>query len=98
MCTSHVSRLHSHSKSARTNIATFHSPNAHSQDVLKRQMLSRTKKPFTTFPLMCSVAEKAETTLTSVDLFDLSTLLLSPGTGRAAEAAAAPSGLAAARW
>lgn len=76
MCTLHLSRFYSHSKSASTNIATFHSPNAHLQDVLKCQMLNSTKKHFTMFLLMCNITEKAEFALISVDLLDLNHLLL----------------------
>lgn len=88
MCTLHLSRFYSHSKSASTNIVTFHSPNAHSQDVLKCQMLNGTKKHFSTFLLMCNVREKAEIALTSVDLLDLNTPLLSSGSSRAINTAA----------
>lgn len=98
MCTLHLSRFYSHSKSASTNIATFHSPNAHLQDVLKCQMLNGTKKHFTTFLLMCNVTEKAETASTSVDLLDLNTLLLSSGNSRAINAATASSELATVHW
>lgn len=76
MCTLQLSRFYSHSKSASTNIATFHSPNAHLQDVLKCQMLNSTKKHFTMFLLMCNITEKAEFALISVDLLDLNHLLL----------------------
>lgn len=98
MCTLHLSRFYAHSKSACTNIATFQSPNAYSQDVLKCQMLNGTKKHFTTFLLMCSVTEKAETALTSVDLLDQNTLLLSSGSSRAINAATASSELARVHW
>lgn len=73
VCTLHLSRFYSHYKSASTNIVTFHSPNAHSQDVLKCQMLNGTKKHFSTFLLMSNRREKAEIALTSVDLLDLNT-------------------------
>lgn len=44
---------------------------------------------------MCNITEKAEIALTSVDLLDLSTLLLSSGSSRAITTAAASSELAA---
>ena len=94
MCTLHLSRFYSHSKSASTNIATFHSPNAHLQDVLKCQMLNSTKKHFTMFLLTCNITEKAEIALISVGLLDLNTLFLSSGSSRAINAATASSELA----
>lgn len=98
MCTLHLSSFYPHSNSASTNIATFHSPNAHLQDVLKRQMLNGTKKHFTMFLLMCRITEKAEIALTSVDVLDLDSLLLSSGSNRAINAPTASSELAAVHW
>lgn len=98
MCTSHLSRYDSRSKSASTNIATSCSPHAQLQDVLKCQTLSSTKKHFTTFSLMHSVTEKAETALTFADVLEPNVLLLSYGRSRAINAASVSTELATVPW
>lgn len=56
------------------------------------------EKHFTTFLLMCNITEKAEVALTSVDLLNLNTILLSSGSRRAINVATASSELVAVHW
>lgn len=97
-CAHYISPDMIRSKSASTNIATSCSPHAQLQDVLKCQMLSSTKKHFTTFSLRHSVTEKAETALTFADVLEPNVLLLSYGRSRAINAASVSTELATVPW